>query len=312
MGRLENRNTRLHYHRLMTRIETIRNDPRYVFMFDNANVGGDVMSDLLAHLFRLESDGRPITIMQLAGLPAEVIDAVVCVLCRLAFEFGIWSEGAIPLLFVCEEAHRYASADRAIGFSPTRRAMSRIAREGRKHGVHLGLVSQRPAEIDPTIISQCSTVFAMRMTNDRDQAYLSAAVSDTANLLSFVPLLSSGECIAFGEGVPIPMRMKFNQLTQSRLPRGDTGGSAMDGMAAGSHAAFVGSVVERWRIATMNKGRVEGDLLPSQVSREPTPENGANAALDQAHRRLLRRPLDSIDANSSVQTKTAGDGLWRK
>ena len=96
------------------------------------------------------------TIMQLAGFPAEVVDSVVSVLCRMAFDFGLWSDGVAPLLFVCEEAHRYAPADKKIGFGPTRRALSRIAKEGRKYGVFLGLVTQRPAEIDPTIISQCN------------------------------------------------------------------------------------------------------------------------------------------------------------
>jgi hypothetical protein len=86
------------------------------------------------------------TIMQLAGFPAEVVDSVVSVLCRMAFEFGLWSDGAAPLLFVCEEAHRYAPADRSIGFGPTRKAISRIAKEGRKYGVFLGLITQRPAE----------------------------------------------------------------------------------------------------------------------------------------------------------------------
>ena len=88
------------------------------------------------------------TIMQLAGFPSEVVDAVVSVLGRMAFDFGLWSDGALPILFVCEEAHRYASADKNVGFGPTRRAISRIAKEGRKYGVFLGLVSQRPAELD--------------------------------------------------------------------------------------------------------------------------------------------------------------------
>ena len=101
---------------------------------------------------------------------------------------GCGATGAIPLLFVCEEAHRYASIDHSIGFAPTRRAISRIAKEGRKYGVFLGLVSQRPAELDPTIISQCATLFAMRMANERDQALLRSAVSDdTADLLDFIP-----------------------------------------------------------------------------------------------------------------------------
>ena len=110
------------------------------------------------------------TVMQLAGFPAEVVDSVVSVLCRMAFDFGLWSDGVAPLLFVCEEAHRYAPADHKIGFGPTRRALSRIAKEGRKYGVFLGLVTQRPAEIDPTIISQCNTLVrhaACRMTATR-------------------------------------------------------------------------------------------------------------------------------------------------
>lgn len=95
--------------------------------------------------------------MQLAGFPSEVIDAVVSVICRLAFDLGLWSDGRDPLLVVCEEAHRYMSADKTVGFGPTRRAVARIAKEGRKYNVFLGLVTQRPAELDATILSQCST-----------------------------------------------------------------------------------------------------------------------------------------------------------
>jgi uncharacterized protein len=312
MGRLENRVSRMHYHRLITRIETIRNDPRYGFMFENANVGGDMMGEILAHLFRLDPDGRPMTIMQLAGLPMEVVDAVVCVLCRLAFEFGIWSEGAIPLLFVCEEAHRYASADRSVGFTPTRRALSRIAREGRKHGVYLGLITQRPAELDATIMSQCSTLFAMRMTNDRDQAFLAAAVSDAVNLLSFVPSLGTGEVIAFGEGVPMPVRMKFRALPPERQPRNDVSGRSAGAGEAVAGAAFVGAVVERWRGATMSRASApDADLSAlSRLAREAGSE-GNGAALDQVHRRLLRRPLDSAEPPAESGLRAA-KALWQQ
>ena len=144
MGKLENRSSRIVYHKLISRIETVRNDPRYAFMFDNANVGGDTMAEVISLLFRLPANGRPMTIMQLAGFPAEVVDSVVSVLCRMAFDFGLWSDGVSPLLFVCEEAHRYASADRNIGFGPTRKAISRIAKEGRKYGVYLGSGNAAP------------------------------------------------------------------------------------------------------------------------------------------------------------------------
>ena len=222
MGKLENRSSRIIYHKLISRIEAVRNDPRYAFMFDNANVGGDTMAEVISHLFRLPANGKPMTVMQLAGFPAEVIDSVVSVLCRMAFDFGLWSDGVSPMLFVCEEAHRYASADRNVGFGPTRKAVSRIAKEGRKYGVYLGLITQRPAELDATIISQCNTLFTMRLANERDQALLRAAVSDAAaNLLSFVPSLGTREVLAFGEGVALPTRLRFKEVPPHQLPRGE-------------------------------------------------------------------------------------------
>ena len=96
MGKLENRSSRMTHHRLTGRIETLKNDPRYAFMFANATVGGDTMATILTELFRLEANGRPVTVIQLASLPIEVVDAVVCVISRLAFDFGMWSDGAMP------------------------------------------------------------------------------------------------------------------------------------------------------------------------------------------------------------------------
>ena len=240
MGKLENRSSRIIYHKLISRIETVRNDPRYTFMFDNANVGGDTMAEVISHLFRLPANGRPMTIMQLAGFPAEVVNSVVSVLCRMAFDFGLWSDGVSPLLFVCEEAHRYAAADRNIGFGPTRKAVSRIAKEGRKYGVFLGLVTQRPAELDATIISQCNTLFAMRLANDRDQALLRSAVSDAAaNLLSFVPSLGTREVLAFGEGVALPTRLRFKEVPVHQLPRSEATIATAPSVTAGHDMHFV-------------------------------------------------------------------------
>jgi DNA helicase HerA-like ATPase len=253
MGKLENRAMWARYHRLITRIETARNDPRYGFMFDNANVGGDTMVETISTLFRLPPDGIPMTIMQLAGFPAEVVDSVASVLLRMAFEFGLWSDGAFPLLVVCEEAHRYAPADRTIGFGPTRKAVSRIAKEGRKYGVFLGLITQRPAELDATIISQCSTLFAMRMANDRDQAIVRSAVSDAAgSLIGFVPSLGTREVFAFGEGVALPTRLRFKQLDHAHIPHSEAVTRANMDSARGVDVGFLVSVVERWRGATLS------------------------------------------------------------
>jgi uncharacterized protein len=247
MGKLENRSDFPSYHRLISRIESLCNDPRYRFMFENANVGGDTMVDTLNTLFNLDDDTRVVTVMQLAGFPADVVDSVVSVLCRMAFDFGVWSGGVVPLLVVCEEAHRYAPSDRAKGFGPTKKSISRIAKEGRKYGLSLGLVTQRPADLDATIISQCSTLFAMRMANDRDQAIMRAAVSDAAaGLIAFVPALGAREVFAFGEGVALPTRIRFGELAQEFLPRASTSGLAPRHTGPLARGA-IAVAVERWR-----------------------------------------------------------------
>jgi DNA helicase HerA-like ATPase len=308
MGKLENRSSRMVYHKLITRIETICNDPRYAFMFENANVGGDTMVEILSTLFRLPPKGVPMTIMQLAGFPSEVVDAVVSVTCRMAFDLGLWSDGADPLLVVCEEAHRYMAADHSVGFAPTRRAISRIAKEGRKYGVFLGLVTQRPAELDSTILSQCSTLFAMRMTNDRDQGLLRSAVADTAaNFLAFLPSLGTGEAFAFGEGVALPTRIKFRQLPAQLLPRSET--STLGAGAATTDSHSLAAVVERWR-GRVAKPRAaferpseeprQAPLAPAEAPRlqphmqppaQPQPQPQP-APLDPNRFKLLKRPLD--------------------
>ena len=253
MGKLENKSAWVRYHRLMTRLETVRNDPRYTFMFDNANVGGDTMAEVISHLFRIPIDDRPMTVLQLAGFPAEVVDSLVSVLARMAFDLGLWSDGGTPVLFVCEESHRYAPADESVGFGPTRKAISRIAKEGRKYGVFLGLVTQRPAELDPTIISQCSTLFAMRMANERDQNIVRSAVSDAAaSLLAFVPSLGIREVFAFGEGVALPTRLRFKELPAHALPKSESVALTRVDPSNEVNRSFIDSVVERWRDATMS------------------------------------------------------------
>jgi hypothetical protein len=271
MGKLENNAVALHYKRLLMRVQSVRKNPRYAFIFDESQAGGDTMVDILCELLRLQGGGQPMTIMQLAGFPAEVFDAIVSVMFRLAFEFGLWSDGALPLLIVCEEAHNYANADRSIGFRPAREAVSRIAKEGRKYGVFLGLVTQRPAQLDPTLISQCSTVFAMRMANADDQRIVHAAVSDPANrLLGFLASLGTREALAFGAGVPVATRLRFKELPDEYIPKSEAvwGGRIDSGTAVDKR--LVASVVARWRgQATSNKpvpgaAKPDGMLFPLQ------------------------------------------------
>ena len=311
MGRLENRSSRLVYSKLISRIKAVRSHPRYSFMFENANLGGDTMAEIIGQLFRLPPDGKPMTIMQLAGFPGEVIDSVVSVLCRMAFDFGLWSDGAAPLLFVCEEAHRYAAADAKLGFGPTRRALSRIAKEGRKYGVYLGLVTQRPSEIEPSIISQCNTLFVMRLSNDRDQAFIRSAAADaTENLLSFLPSLGTREVFAFGSGIAVPSRMRFMELAAARRPNSEAAGNTRSDASARVCGDLIASVIERWRNASVNyKSAMETDIdfdatlqpaPPLAPGRQPRPPSDSSPQ----SLRLLRKTLDQAAGTTAPTGKS--------
>ena len=218
MGLLDSKNDRPVLRALRARIEAALHDPRYRFMFASRLIE-DTIHETIGKIFRVPHDGRPITCFEMAGMPSEIVNAVCSVLARLAFDLALWSEGALKLLILCEEAHRYMPADASQGFAPTRHALSRIAKEGRKYGCYLGVVTQRPGELDPTILSQCSTVFAMRLANERDQEIIRSAIADSsASTLSFLSSMGQREAIAFGEGVATTMRMKFEKLSSDLLP----------------------------------------------------------------------------------------------
>ena len=159
------------------------------------------------------------------------------------------------MTLVCEEAHRYVPANAQMGFEPAKRAIAKIAKEGRKYGASLCIVTQRPAEIDATILSQCNTVFALRMSNDRDQAIVASAVSDTGSgLLEFLPALGQREAIAFGDGVALPVRIKFDELKKECLPRSSTARFSEAWQASVGDENFLEQVVERWRSAGLGAG----------------------------------------------------------
>lgn len=223
IGKLEGRSEKPHLRSLKVRLMAAINDPRYEFMF-SSNTIHDTILTTISHIFRIPGGGKPVTTFQLAGIPSEVVNSVASILCRMAFEIALWSAGGVRILVVCEEAHRYVPADPKLGFFPTRQAIARIAKEGRKYGVSLGVITQRPGELDPTILSQCSTVFAMRLSNDRDQDIIRSAIPDSsASTMSFLSSIGNGEAIAFGEAVAVPMRMVFERVPETILPRANSG-----------------------------------------------------------------------------------------
>ncbi len=219
IGQLEGRYDRIKLRSLKNRLDALVNDPRYRFMFAARTIE-DNLFDVVSQVFRFPHDNRPITILQLAGMPTEVVNSVVSVLCRIGFDLALWGDGACEVLMLCEEAHRYVPNDVEHGFAPTRQAISRIAKEGRKFGCYLGVITQRPGELDATILSQCSTVFAMRLANDRDQEIIRSAIADSSvGTISFLSSIGNREAIAFGEAVMTPMRIKFSDLPHEYIPR---------------------------------------------------------------------------------------------
>jgi len=147
--------------------------------------------------------------------------------------------------------------------------------------------------LDSTILSQCSTLFAMRMTNDRDQALLRSAVADTAaNFLAFLPSLGTGEAFAFGEGVALPTRLKFGQLPIQLLPKSETVSPGEEGEATDQHV--LSAVVERWRGRTIRQRvTLERATDDARAAKGPEPQAPAQPqAIDPNRFKLLKRPLD--------------------
>jgi uncharacterized protein len=225
LGLLDQRFPRSELRALRYRLEGLNRDPRYRFMFGRLVVEDDI-GKVISKLFRIPTRGLPVTIVRLAGLPNEVTNSVVSVLARLSFEIAFCCSGAYEINVLCEEAHRYISSDNRQTFGPARLAIGRIAKEGRKYGASLGIVTQRPSELDPTVLSQCSTLFAMRLANELDKGIIRAAAGvSAASTIAFLSSIADREAIAFGEAIATPMRMKFADISarpeDRRLPASD-------------------------------------------------------------------------------------------
>jgi len=253
IGSLDNRNNLPPYQRIKARFAALQADRRFDFMFDTGLVVRDDFAALLGRLFRVPSNGKPLAILDLASIPSEVLNVVVAVVCRLAFDFAVSAGQTMPLLLVCEEAHRYAPQDTALGFEPAKRALSRIAKEGRKYGISLGVISQRPSELASTILSQCNTVFAFRMSNERDQEIIHATLAEASSaMFSVLPFLGGSEAIAVGEGVPVPMRLRFDVLADNERPQSKSA-----------------SFAERWSAGNPSDSRELDRVVASLRGRRP-------------------------------------------
>jgi DNA helicase HerA-like ATPase len=249
MGLLNKATDTAPFMRLKGKIDELKSDPRYQFMFSGMLVA-DSMGAFISRIFRLPAKGKPISIIDVSGVPSDIVSVVVAVLSRLVFDYAIWSRSEVqrPVLLVCEEAHRYVPADKTGSGQAVRKVLERIAKEGRKYGVSLGLITQRPSDLAEGVLSQCGTIVAMRLNNDRDQLFVKSAMPEgSRGFLDVIPALRNRECIVCGEGVSIPIRVSFDDLERDRRPASSDPLFSELWRNSGDEEAMVARVVKRWR-----------------------------------------------------------------
>jgi len=201
-------------------------DSTYNFLFNAGDYSpdsdGKVTKDLSSLLFEWIGGKQPITILDLSGIPSELMTSISGTLLKIIYDALFWGQNLPnggkeqPLLIVLEEAHNYLKAGEK---SISSRTVQTIAKEGRKYGVGLTLVTQRPSELDETVLSQCGTIIALRMNNAKDRNFIRSAMQDELQtMVDLLPSLRTGEGIISGEGVKIPSRVQFYKLSDA--PKG--------------------------------------------------------------------------------------------
>ena len=254
----------LNIRRQMLAIESLLRDSRYDFLFrpgpwcpEPTHNDLDAQPDRdLDDLFKLWIGGdKPIAILDLSGVPEPILTDLIGVLLRLLFDALFWGrylpEGGRhrPLLVVLEEAHAYLGVD---SLGPASTAAKRVVKEGRKYGMGAMIVSQRPSEIDPTILSQCGTLFAMRLSNNTDRSHVTGTASDNLEgLFGMLPTLRTGEAIVVGESVTLPSRAYIDTPAKNRRPDSQDpmvyDKSGESGWNASKKLEDYGNILEKWR-----------------------------------------------------------------
>ena len=236
------------FDQFLLRLQSRMNDTRYNFLLKpEKRTSSESLPGLLRDFVGLGDPKAQITIIDLSSVPFDVRPVVTAQIGRLAFEFNYWNPDykEFPLLLVCEEAHAYIPREHGSQFEGTRHSMERIAREGRKYGVGLTVVSQRPHELSETVLAQCATFLCLRLSNPDDQEYVRDLVPEAER--DFVDILTSlgqGEVMAMGLALPLPTRLQFYK------PDPVPNSSSVDFYSqwkSGAKDLDVDDIVERWR-----------------------------------------------------------------
>jgi len=236
------------FDQFLMRLQSRMNDVRYNFLLNPKHrTSSDTLSGLLRDFVGLGEPKAQITIIDLSSVPFDVRPVVTAQIGRLAFEFNYWNPlfKEFPLLLVCEEAHAYIPRSGTTQYEGTRRSMQRIAKEGRKYGVGLAVVTQRPHELSETVLAQCSTYVCLRLTNPDDQDYVRDLVPEAER--DFIDILSSlgqGEAMIMGLAVPLPTRV---QLFKPDPPPNSSSVDFYRHWITGPSDLDIDDIVDRWR-----------------------------------------------------------------
>ena len=232
--------------RFLVRLDSRMTDRRYEFMFKPKKFKDSVaIKDVISKIFGLENK-KQITVLDLSGVPFDIVNVIVSLLARMIFDFNFWnkSKSDFPILLVFEEAHNYLPQVPTAHNRAARRTVERIAKEGRKYGVACMIVSQRPSELSETILSQCNNFITLRLTNPTDQNYVRKLVPDSfSGLFDLLPTLRPGEALIIGDSTPLPVRV----LLDYPAPPPDSADIKFYDKWVGSEKeTVVSDVVERW------------------------------------------------------------------
>ena len=236
------------FDQFLMRLQSRMNDTRYDFLLNPKHrTSSDTLPGLLRDFVGLGEPKAQITIIDLSSVPFDVRPVVTAQVGRLAFEFNYWNPQfkEFPLLLVCEEAHSYIPREGSSQYEGTRISMQRISKEGRKYGVGLGVVTQRPHDLSETVLAQCSTFICLRLTNPDDQAYVRDLVPEAER--DFIDILSSlgqGEAMVMGLAVPLPTRV---QLYKPDPPPNSNSVDFYRQWSTGPSDLDVDDIVDRWR-----------------------------------------------------------------
>lgn len=236
------------FDRFLVRLASRMNDVRYDFLLKpKVRTTSVSLESMLRDFVGLGTQKAAVTVIDLSSVPFDVRPTVAAQIGRLAFEFNYWNPKyrEFPILLMCEEAHAYIPRASESQFAGSRKSMERIAKEGRKYGVGLAVVSQRPHEVSETVLAQCGTFICLRITNPDDQAYVRSLVPESeGDLVNILAGLGRGEALVLGEAVPLPTRLQFNK------PDPHPNSDDIDFYAMwkdGPEDLDVDAIVKRWR-----------------------------------------------------------------